>query len=98
MSSLPSKKLTKPTKVTRAQIQDKLETVSDNDTKSNKSVTEEPILENLNHMTLDGDEARTVDEALTILGFVLYFSNTRLLIILVFPKGKTLLIDTRSDV
>lgn len=68
MNSMPSRKLTKPVKVTRAEIQQKIETESEDGAKSNKTVAEEPIHENLNHMTLDGEEARTVEEALSILG------------------------------
>lgn len=44
-----------------------------------KITIDEPILENLNRLQIDGEEARTVDEALIVLGyiyFIHYITNT----------------------
>ncbi|CAG9759311.1 unnamed protein product [Ceutorhynchus assimilis] len=59
-----------PAKVTRAQIQSKKEEPPKKKESENAVTTylDEPLVENLNRLQIDGEEARTVDEAIQILG------------------------------
>ena len=34
-----------------------------------RTIQEEPLVENLNRLSIDGEEARTIDEALNVLRF-----------------------------
>lgn len=73
-SSKPKNPVTK--KVTRSQIQtfvDKKQTLDGGESKEQQQQPthlEVPLEENINRLQIDGDEARNIDEAITILRFV----------------------------
>ncbi|XP_065222583.1 coiled-coil domain-containing protein 124-B [Planococcus citri] len=68
-SEMSSIKSAKPEpKLTRLQITAKLTTEKKEAPSDPKVVVDEPIIENLNRLQIDGEEARTVDEALRVLG------------------------------
>ncbi|KAK7575751.1 hypothetical protein V9T40_012037 [Parthenolecanium corni] len=68
LSSIKSAK-PEPTKITRMQIISNIENDKSikPESKSIPVVTEPPLIENLNRLQIDGEEARTVDEALDLL-------------------------------
>lgn len=70
MGSIKVSKPAPPAKVTRAQIQSKKEEPPKK--KEVEKITEThldaPLVENFNRIQIEGDEARTVDEAIQILG------------------------------
>lgn len=70
MGSIKLTKPPPPAKVTRAQIQSKKEEPPKPKevAKAPETHLDAPLLENLNRVQIDGEEARTVDEAIEILG------------------------------
>lgn len=73
MSSLKGKdRSAPPTKITRAHIQAHQERLEQEAaagaTKAEELHDEKPIEENLNQLVIEGDEARTVEEAISVLG------------------------------
>lgn len=65
-----SSKVAKPTKVTRSQIQSTL-TKAEKEAKPREPThLEQEITENVNRIEVDGDEARNIDEAISVLRYV----------------------------
>lgn len=71
----PSKKTTKaapPPKITRAQISARaVKPEKEEQEKKIETHLETPLIENVNRILIEGEEARTIDEAISILRFVL---------------------------
>lgn len=72
MSSLKSNRAPPPAKLTRAHIQVRQEDSTKKKQNEMKTEThlDAPLVENINRLEIDGEEARTVEEAIDILGFV----------------------------
>lgn len=68
LSSLESSKVPTKAKVTRSQIEDHL-AKKQNEQKKNETHLTVEIEENVNRLTVDGDEARTIEDAITILRY-----------------------------
>ncbi|KAL1493047.1 hypothetical protein ABEB36_011187 [Hypothenemus hampei] len=69
MSSLKATKAPPPEKVTRAQIQARNHEVSKSkDSEKVETHLDAPLVENVNRLQIDGEEARNIDEAIQILG------------------------------
>ena len=68
MSTLKPGKANPPSKITRAQINNMANVKKDAE-KKEKIVThlDEPLVENINRLEIEGEEARTVTEAIGIL-------------------------------
>lgn len=77
MGSIKSSKApASPAKVTRAHIQAKKEETVKKKEVDKTIVThlDTPLVENINRMQIDGEEARNIDEAIQILGYVCILS------------------------
>lgn len=65
-----SSKAPPPSKITRAQITAKIVTetkVKEKEEKKIETHLDVPLVENLNRLKVDGEEARTIDEAISVL-------------------------------
>lgn len=61
-----------PQKITRAQIATKvIKTDEDKEKEKIKTHLDAPLIENVNRLEIDGEEARTVEQAISILGYVI---------------------------
>ena len=71
-SQLESTKAAKPTKVTRSQIQSTISRQAEEKEKPSRGPThlEVEIPENVNQLVVEGDEARNIEEAISILRYV----------------------------
>lgn len=74
-SSNKAAKVVPQPKITRAQIASKVVKAEKDDKEKEKIEThlDVPLIENVNRLAVDGEEARTIEEAITVLGYVTTF-------------------------